>query len=746
MVSPGRQAINSSRLTSVPVGLSKLVRSMGVLCAACALSPNVAWGAMPHLNSDGLALQLPAAAVVPAEPIKAATEEDVASIRQLGPPTVSDDGAHVAFLVFEPDLALDSYRIAWFVASVRNATAPPVNVGDAGEPSLFDTNVNLDGTRGRGRSLTAKWSSDGRWIAYLRRKDGRDQLWRSSTDGAVREQITFGAAEISEFAWSADNSSIIYSTRWSHDDFQKALASDTRNGVRVTADTTWNFAKSWPIYQLGSGAEDKILAVDFGSRADRPATGAERASFKSSITRSAGMAARWPASTWRAALVAASVHNKQLGELTVEIADRVGSARSITCPERRCRFSRQEAALFHGAKAEMVYFWRREGVNAPGRTLVSWNLRSGKTRDIFRTYDTVEDCTSAGHALVCIYQNPTTAPRLVAIDLRDGRLSTIADPNEAWGRLRLGRTEWLRWSDEQGHPTYGVLAYPLDYKPGRRYPIVLSGYATAESVQGDVGRRYPTHVLASRGFFVLVYHHWRQARGNQTTEEVWKSMYGDDVVETRVPHNQLQAIIHQLDNKGLIDRERVGIGGHSNAMNIAAYGLIRTDMYRAAALGWIRWNPTAYYQIMPSSARRIEAGAGLTLPEEARAGSALEKLSPSLNAACIGAPILVHASDDEFGRSAQMEALVRFADAGRPLEYYVFPDEQHVLNHPAHRLAEFRRNTQWFMYWLQDREASDPIDPGQYARWKGYKDLLASVADKSSRRCPALRPPLAQSP
>jgi hypothetical protein len=42
----------------------------------------------------------------------------------------------------------------------------------------------------------------------------------------------------------------------------------------------------------------------------------------------------------------------------------------------------------------------------------------------------------------------------------------------------------------------------------------------------------------------------------------------------------------------------------------------------------------------------------------------------------------------------------------------------HLKWQPAHRLAIYNRNLDWFRFWLQDIEDPDPAKAAQYAHWR----------------------------
>jgi len=59
---------------------------------------------------------------------------------------------------------------------------------------------------------------------------------------------------------------------------------------------------------------------------------------------------------------------------------------------------------------------------------------------------------------------------------------------------------------------------------------------------------------------------------------------------------------------------------------------------------------------------------------------------------------------------------------GKPVEMYVFPDEYHEKISPVHRLNSYNRSIDWFAFWLQGKQDSDPEKADQYRRWQAMRD------------------------
>jgi hypothetical protein len=104
-------------------------------------------------------------------------------------------------------------------------------------------------------------------------------------------------------------------------------------------------------------------------------------------------------------------------------------------------------------------------------------------------------------------------------------------------------------------------------------------------------------------------------------------------------------------------------------------------------------------------------------------------ISLAPNADRVEAPLLLQVSDEEVLPAT--ERVAEFARRGRPVEMYIYPGEHHVKSQPAHRYNSYRRNIQWFQFWLQGAEDSEPVEKQQYERWHKLKSLLQASSETS---------------
>lgn len=59
----------------------------------------------------------------------------------------------------------------------------------------------------------------------------------------------------------------------------------------------------------------------------------------------------------------------------------------------------------------------------------------------------------------------------------------------------------------------------------------------------------------------------------------------------------------------------------------------------------------------------------------------------------------------------------------KPTEMVMLNTEEHVLTNPAVRMASQGGSVDWFRFWLQGFEDSDPAKAEQYKRWRELRKM-----------------------
>jgi len=203
------------------------------------------------------------------------TVDDLAAVRAIDVLSVSPDGQRYAILVRQAVQSTNDYRLAWFAGSSRDAGL--VRLGEGGD--AFGQVMPTGHVPRAFGGNQARWSPDGRWLAYTLRKDGQVQLWRSRIDGRLQEQLTNNAADVREFEWSGDGKALYFSAGTSRAELRARQQARAWQGYRYDEDL-WQFTDLLGP-QLITPPETELSSwvVTIADRRQRPATESEKEEF-----------------------------------------------------------------------------------------------------------------------------------------------------------------------------------------------------------------------------------------------------------------------------------------------------------------------------------------------------------------------------------------------------------------------------------------------------------------------------------
>ncbi len=312
-----------------------------------------------------------------------------------------------------------------------------------------------------------------------------------------------------------------------------------------------------------------------------------------------------------------------------------------------------------------------------------------------------------------VRQSPNERPVLVAEDRQTGTRKEVLDPNPWLAHIKLGRVEEISWTPKGKPAWHGMLFYPVDYRQGQRYPLVMQmhGMRPAEfSLDGYV-RNFAAQPLAARDIMVLQIAEDRSLRDVITTPQEWPAVRAG-----------LEGAIDELDARGLIDRTRVGTVGWSRTGPHTGYALTHSSYPFAAAVmlnssdfGWF-----AYFTWDDAREFDLDYG-GAPFGKEMK--SWLETV-PSFNLERLRTPVLLMNAHSVLGHWDWYAALRRLA---KPVEYWVLPDGEHDVFKVGQRKLVNTLTVDWFDFWLNGREAGDPAKAEQYRRWRALREQQKAV-------------------
>jgi len=183
--------------------------------------------------------------------------------------------------------------------------------------------------------------------------------------------------------------------------------------------------------------------------------------------------------------------------------------------------------------------------------------------------------------LVTRYQSKTEPPNFYLVDLKTQTRKALTAFTDPAPHLTKAEKRLIQYHRADGVPLSGTLYLPPGYQPGQRlplfiwaYPIEYSDAATAGQVRGS--EHTFTYFRNDSPLFLLT-------QGHAVLMNATMPIVGDPetmnntFVEQTVASGR--AAIDYLDSLGMIDRRRVGVGGHSYGAFMTATLLAHSDDY-----------------------------------------------------------------------------------------------------------------------------------------------------------------------
>ncbi|HET9399015.1 MAG TPA: Atxe2 family lasso peptide isopeptidase, partial [Sphingomicrobium sp.] len=589
----------------------------------------------------------------------------------------------------------------WYIVDLSSGRSKPIS--GAGEAIIRDPGILAE--------EPPIWSPDGHWIYYRALKENEVQLWRSAKDGSVTERLTEEAGDVEFVEAAFPEHGIRLAIGPARDAIDRAEQAESDQGILVDehVDLAQNLYRGANIN--GRRRSQRLTGKWFGRTGilGNRTLGHRILSFKSHrLLQSVAGREDVPAD--------GSVARSERGDAaTIERKDgrsyiRVDHPSGVTryCEPSSCRPARISWLQWRPGHRQIIF---AVSDASHAQALWSWDLDSGRTNIIARTRGLVaggrngeHPCAVAKREVICVTAGPGAPPRLEAFAIGTGKRRTLFDPNANIRAQSWPVIEPLEWRDEQGRTFNGIMFLPKGAY-SKRHPLFLNYYRCEGFVRGGVGDEWPFVALAEAGI--------ASACINALPVEGPQ----DAVEQYRAALSGIEALIARLTSRKLIDPARIGIGGLSFGSEVAMWAVMHSDLIAAASVASPQLEPSAYWfnAVRGRDYREILRNVwGLGAPDETPERWKL--VSPALNAPRIRAPLLMQLSEQEARYAIELRA--RLTRSQTPFEMHAFPDEPHLKVQPRHRLAAYRRNLDWFRFWLMSLEDPDPAKVEQYRRWR----------------------------
>ncbi|HVG25396.1 MAG TPA: prolyl oligopeptidase family serine peptidase, partial [Thermoanaerobaculia bacterium] len=624
------------------------------------------------------------------------TPADYLAVRTANFTAVSPDGKQVAWSVSEPDAGQGVRRQSVWVAGADGANAR----------QLFRVDAQFESPR------APQWSPDGRWIAAsVGLSIHAEQLLLADVARGTSRALTAENVNVNGWTWSSDSKRLAVLE-------QRARSDEKPHAPRVVAPP-----KDEPphieMYDLAAGTSKRLdlgaLVADdlawspdgtriaFSSAGDLyvvPAAGGAPQRLTSDDARE--IKPRWSpdGSQLLFAYVAARGEPVMLGAMPLS----GGAPRAVAEQFPTWIINDEPRFYAWAADGRSIYF---AGIAHQSQQLYQALLADGSVRPVTNVPGSAYGFSLSTDAktFAFVASDPAHAGEIFVARLPTAQPKQISNLNPQLTAFRFGKTETFAWTSGDGTALEGLLMFPPDHDPSRRYPMVVlmeGTYGTFDrSFTGRVSAdtiwqtHFPfvQHAFAARGFVVFM----PNPRGSWGFGvELQRKARGDFGVG---PYNDIISGIDALVARNIADPDRLGIMGSGFDSYRTAYAISQTPRFKAAAVVDVEFDLVSLYGAVPPGFRgffeRMLGGPPW------KSMDTYIRLSPLTNADKIRTPTLILHAADAPGASQSDEMAAALAVNNIAYEHVSYPTGNWTISDSTMLLDAMQRNVEWFAKWLQ---------------------------------------------
>jgi dipeptidyl aminopeptidase/acylaminoacyl peptidase len=292
-------------------------------------------------------------------------------------------------------------------------------------------------------------------------------------------------------------------------------------------------------------------------------------------------------------------------------------------------------------------------------------------------------------AIALTASEPDRPTELYYLEAPDARPRRLTNFNDEVAGLSLGKVETISWETHDRFKADGVLTYPPDFAPGKKYPLVLVIHGGPQSASVE---RFGslTQLLAARGYVVFEPNY----RGSDHLGNAYQRAIAGDWGAG--PGKDVMAGIDAVKKRGFVDESRIAVtgwsyGGYMTSWLIGNYQGWKCALAGAAVTDWMD-----QYNLSDGNVqgRYLFGESPWKNPEHAKL---FREQSPITYARNIKTPTLILATTgDARVPITQSYALYHaIKDNGVPVKFVAYPAAGHFPGDPVRQKDLFRRWAGW---------------------------------------------------
>ncbi|MBY0433600.1 MAG: S9 family peptidase [Cyclobacteriaceae bacterium] len=443
------------------------------------------------------------------------TPEVMIKFKRVGGTDLSPDGKWVAYTISTPMMEGEKSE---FLTHIWLASA--------------DGAVNMQFTQGDKSCTSPKFSPDGKYLAFLssRGNDSKTQVWVMRTTGGEAEVITQSKTGVEQFSWGPHSKRIAYTQRdpdteqeekmkkekrdWNIQDVWKYShlytvfidknAKGTRDGKRLTKGNFHVTAFDWsPDGATLAFSHQPTPSADLWTGTDISTVPADSGAVKSLVAMKGSDANMlYSPDGLSIAFVSDGGDPKWASIQDVYVVPAGGGQ-----PKKLAETPDRNANIFRWSPdSKEIYFTETD---RSSNRVFALPVSGAKPRALTTGAGTYGGASFSkdGKVMSFIHQTPEVAPEVFVSAVTPFAPKKLSDANASFPKLSFGKTEVIKWKSKDGKEIEGLLTYPVNYKAGRKYPLIMNihGGPTGVFTQNftAAGSVYPIQAFAQQGYAVL---------------------------------------------------------------------------------------------------------------------------------------------------------------------------------------------------------------------------------------------------
>jgi dipeptidyl aminopeptidase/acylaminoacyl peptidase len=635
---------------------------------------------------------------------KLLTALDLMKISTVSAPRISPDGVRVVYTVGETKMEKDK---EW--KAVSQLWMVPIS---GGKPQQY--------TRGEKSATVPQWSPDGKMLGFLsdREKDGERQVWMILSDGGEAWVVTSHKGGVTGFRFSPDGKQLLLSAA-----DQPSKEEEDRKKVKddpIVMDRDIKMSHLW-LFDLDKKEEKRLTEGNFTVDDPQWSPDGTRITYTARPTPRADdgtLSDVWMitvATKEKKKLVDTASSDNARWSLDGKWIAYVGSPESGAGPsttylyllspdggtpkQLTAKFDLSVGTPVWSSDGKSIYFFT---ITLEANEIFVADVATGAVKQLSRRggVTQITEISRDGKTVVGTFSGAGQPTELYKSSADYTSLTSLTNHNAWLKDYALAESEVVKWKSKDGTEIEGVLTKPVGYTAGPKVPFLLNphGGPTGVSFNGFNGT---VQVLAANGFAVLQ-PNFRGSTGKglafaQANKNTWgKGDYEDCMTG-----------VDAMIASGLADPDRLGAFGWSYGGYMTFWILTQTDRFKAVSPGAGLANIYSMY-----SQNDIQRYLRWFYSDKAPwdATELYWDRSPMKYVKNVKTPTMImHGQVDTRVPIAQaQEFYMALKELNVPVEFVVYPRENHGFTEPRHQMDRVRRYVRFFAKYLNAPLITEP--------------------------------------